>query len=346
MKLVKLVFLVAFYVLFSCQKEENILIENTNNQTLNKTDELVNLILRIAQNPTGFDNVLDGSSCFETKLPVSVEVNGQNLLISNRNDFQLIVEAQTNFPGNDEVNFIFPINIIFQNSETQVVNSQVQLSQIKATCTQRNNGFNELSCIDFTFPLTINVFNSNSLQANALVFLNKINFFNLIDNLNENDLFSFNFPVQMTNSNSETTTITSNSQLQDFIIAQIDNCTGGTISQNQNFIPTLTSNNWKISFFYEDDDDETDEYTQYKFTFNPNGILTVTENGIVSTGNWSSVFDVPTGYTKLTLSNFSDSNLQDLQLVWRLLEFNENNIHLRDYDTSDDDDYYLYFQKI
>ena len=67
---------------FSCQKEENEVIQDPT-QNLNKTSPLVNLLSRVSQNATSQDNVLDNSSCFSVQLPVTVIVNGDNVVVAN-----------------------------------------------------------------------------------------------------------------------------------------------------------------------------------------------------------------------------------------------------------------------
>ena len=77
-----------FITFFSCQKEEMVIIDENNNETLTSTSPLTGLITRVSQNPTAIDNVLDNSSCFKVKLPVTVIVNGQNIVVATETDYK------------------------------------------------------------------------------------------------------------------------------------------------------------------------------------------------------------------------------------------------------------------
>lgn len=344
MKAKKLFFLINILVFFfSCQKEENILVQNATNLNIKPVDPIISLLLRVSQNPTGFDNIIDNSSCFSVNLPVNVVVNGQNLTILNQNSLTLITDAQNNFPGDDVVNINFPITITYQNYETQLVTSVTQFTQIKNSCTIKNDGFDELSCLNFNFPLSINTFNTNSQLANTLVFANNSNLFNYINNLDPNDLFQFNFPIQIINSAGQNISINDNLNLNNFIIDQIDDCTGvNNTVLNPNLTPTLTSGTWVVSYYYDDDDDETDDYITYQFVFNSNNTITVTNGANVSINNtWNAFFDA--SLSKLTLV-FENSNLDKLDNTWRVLEINMHYIHLKS--LNDDNETFLNFRKL
>ena len=344
MKLQKKIFVaLLLLIFFSCQQEELILVENVSDSNLSSDDPLTKLFLQITQNPTGFDNILDNSSCFRTRLPVTIVVNGQNLTISTAANFSQITNIQNNFPGNDVVNLVFPIVIEFQNYEKQNIANLAQLNAVRNNCSVRNNGFDELACIRFNFPLSLRVFDSNVRQNNVQVFANNTNLFNFIDNLSSTTIYELRFPVSMTDSNNQTVVFNSNKALEKFIEDQIDDCTGvpsGVL--NPNLIGTLTSGTWRISYFKDDDDDQTNEFVNYRFVFNSNNSVTVSKNGVLTLGTWNVFLEA--GITKIKLT-FVDDDLSDIDSVWRLLQFNSNNINLRDPD-NDDDATYLNFTKI
>lgn len=326
---------------FSCQKEENILLQNTQNKTLKANDPLTGLLLRVSQNPTGFDNVLDDSSCFTVKLPVNIIVNSQSISVASEVDFATVQNIKDTLPGDDIVNFTFPITIIYQNSQEQIITSATQFNQIKTACLQEDDGFEELSCIQFNFPIQINLFNSNSQLANTLVFNSDINLFNFLNNLNPNDLYEIKFPISVQDSNNQNVILNNNNQLVQFIEDNIDECNGttsGVISPT--FIPTITSGLWRVSYFFDDDDEETNDFITYTFAFNTNNTITVNNAGTITNGTWNVV--VVSGVVQFNLT-FEDSNLSGFAKSWKLIEFNANNIHLRDINNIDS---YLFFSKI
>lgn len=122
MKFFKSIFLFSvFFLILSCQNEESE-IEIDTTSTLTSKAPLFQLVARVVQNPTSFDNVLDNSSCFTVQLPVTVVVNAQQITVNDTVDYQLVQDViDASSTDDDIVNFIFPITIQFQNFETQVV---------------------------------------------------------------------------------------------------------------------------------------------------------------------------------------------------------------------------------
>ena len=126
--------LISVLFLSSCQTEESEIIQDDNNENLTRNSSLVNLMMRVSQNPTSQDNVLDSSSCFSVVLPVTVIVNGQQILVDSPSEYQTVQNAIDAFSNDDDiVNFIYPITVQFQNFSTQVVQDADDLDNILLT---------------------------------------------------------------------------------------------------------------------------------------------------------------------------------------------------------------------
>jgi hypothetical protein len=78
---------VLFFSFGSCQKEEETIVQDTS-ESFVFGSPMADLLLRVSQNPTAIDNILDNTSCFSVQLPVTVIVNGQQILVSNQADYQ------------------------------------------------------------------------------------------------------------------------------------------------------------------------------------------------------------------------------------------------------------------
>ena len=63
----------------------------------------------------------------------------------------------------------------------------------------------------------------------------------------------------------------------------------------------VQNSTWRITKFIDSDNDETNHYTGFNFTFEDNGILTTTNGTNTYQGNWS-----------ITDSNSNDDSLNDL----------------------------------
>lgn len=95
---------------------------------------------------------------------------------------------------------------------------------------------------------------------------------------------------------------------------------------------TVTTGTWRITYFYDTDEEETTNFTGYNFTFASGGVLTATNGVNTYTGTWS-----------VTDSNSNDDNpshvhfnigftalpdFEDLTDDWRVLEHTNTKIRL------------------
>jgi hypothetical protein len=95
--------------------------------------------------------------------------------------------------------------------------------------------------------------------------------------------------------------------------------------------------------YYEDDDNETDDFTGYTFTFNSNGTSIALRSGITTNGTWSTFVD--SGQNKLDLI-FNGTDLDEIEDDWRIIEFSTTQIRLKDISGGDGSTDYLTFTKI
>ena len=325
--------------LTQCQKEESEIIDETRPpENILPGSPLTRLLLRTSQNPTSLDNVLDDSSCFSVQLPVTVVVNGVTITVSSESDYQAVQNAK-NLPGDDVVNFTYPITIRYENFSTQIVSTQSQLNQLVDDCD--DDGFNEIDCIFINYPIVVNFFNTSNQVANSITIQNNAQLFTYISSLTPNVLSAIVYPISVTNSMSTVIVISNNNQLEDFIEDSIDDCDDPS-TPTPAFVSVLTSGTWRVTYYFDDDDDETSDYLGYNFTFNPNLSTLVEKNSVTSSGTWSNYMD--SGDNKLDLL-FSDDNLDELEEDWKILEYTSTVIRLRDVSGGDGSVSYLNFTK-
>ncbi len=116
----------------------------------------------------------------------------------------------------------------------------------------------------------------------------------------------------------------------------------GDEPDDSDLVAALTTGDWHITYFF-DDQDETDDFEDFTFTFNTDGSA-IADDGDVTNGIW----DTSEGdETDLELSiNFGvDSPLDELAEDWDVIEFNENLIRLRD-ESGDGSEDFLTFEKL
>lgn len=118
-------------------------------------------------------------------------------------------------------------------------------------------------------------------------------------------------------------------------------------------INTVTSGTWRITFYEDSGVNETTNYSNYIFTFGPNGVLTAA-NTNTYTGSWS----VTTGNsTDDSPSNDLDFNIlfttpapatfvDDLSDDWDIISYTPTKIELVDVSGGNGGTDYLTFEKI
>lgn len=342
MKTIKyLLMCVAVVVFISCQDEETLVIQDIT-QNLTAKSPLASLISRVSQNPTSKDNILDKSSCFNVRLPVSVIVNGKHITVSSQNDYKVVQNALDAFSNDDDVvNFVYPITIQYQSFKTELIINPDQLEDVIDNCDD-DDGFDEIDCLHINYPIKISIYNADNQIAKTITIQNNKDLYNFLKDLESNVFISINYPVSITNFKGQTVVITNNSNFESSIEDGIKDCNtnAGSVG-NQNFASILTNGTWHVSYYF-DESDETSNYKGYNFTFNSNGTVVVVKEKNTIAGNWSTF--VNSGQD-IFLLKFDDSKLDELEDDWKITEFTTTNVRLKNKNSSDGATDYLYFTK-
>jgi hypothetical protein len=316
-----IVFALFAFSVFSCQDEEESVVQDTANN-FTKTSPIASLISRVSQYETTKDNVLDGTSNCSIKLPVQITVNNQYLNVISQSDFQTIqnIKNQSN-SDDDEVTFNYPITIVYPNHQEYVVTNEAMFNGIRNEYSD-DSPFREVSCLNFNYPISINLYNINNQIASTVSVQNDIQFYDLIHNLGPAQIAGVVFPITMINSNAAQITINNKSYLEEVINNAINSC--NTSPSPISFPDVLTSGSWYVSYFY-DDSDETIQYAGYNFTFNDNESVIAVKNANSIEGDW----DIDSGTPQQLDLHFDGSQLHDLETDWDLQEFTATYIRLR-----------------
>ena len=124
-------------------------------------------------------------------------------------------------------------------------------------------------------------------------------------------------------------------------------------SNNEQTIQAVTtevqSGDWIITYFYDTDQEETNNFTGYTFTFGANNILTATNGTNTYTGSWSvtdsnSNDDSPSD-VDFNISFSSPANFQDLSDDWDIITHSSTKIELIDVSGGNGGTDYLTFEK-
>lgn len=321
---------------FGCQKEEISSTQDTNNiQNLVPNSVLAGLVLRVTQNPTSKDNIVDGSSCYSVQLPVTINVNNQQITVATEADYQTVLTAMNASSNDDDlVNFIYPIVVKFKDFTTRVVSNSTQLDGILTSCEQ-DNDLNEMDCVSIKYPTIINIYNVNNQIASTVTIQNNKDLFDFVKNLSSNIISAINYPISFVNFNGQTISINNNVELGNIIKLSENYCGTNSIGMNGNpsLISFLTSGSWKISYFLNNNNDQTLNYTGYDFVFNTNKSCIAVKNTVTTNGKWSN--SISGGKLKFKLK-FDGSILDVLGEKWKVIQFSNTLIKLKNDDKKED----------
>ncbi|MDC7999541.1 hypothetical protein POV26_00665 [Aequorivita todarodis] len=316
-------FFVLFFLsvsIFSCQKEEEEYIDETNDETITANSPLTGMLLRTSQNPGTYDDIIDGNSCASVVLPVTVIANGQQVTINSPEDVTIIKDIFNLFPNDtDTLEIIFPITLKLFDYTQVTVNSQSELDALAASCGTNNT---EIGCLDFVYPISFFTYNADQQQTGSVSVNSDLELFAFLQNLTPDDFISLDFPISVILENGSTIEVNSNQELQTLIVDCVANTNDDPIDISQ-FEEDLTTGPWYIAYFF-DDYDETDNYAGYEFAFALDGTAQAVKSGVNIPGTWALLTDF-----KFDLFFGTSAPLDELDEDWEILEATSEIIKLK-----------------
>ena len=115
------------------------------------------------------------------------------------------------------------------------------------------------------------------------------------------------------------------------------------VSISSSISTTVQSGKWRITFYEDSGNNETNHFTGYSFQFNSNGTIVATNGGNSTNGTWSNGND--DSQTKLLL-NFTSTPFDELSDDWHVIQQNSSIIKLEDVSGGGSGTDYLTFEKI
>jgi hypothetical protein len=334
------------FTTYSCQEEEETVEHNTAD-SFTKSNAIASLIMRVSQNETSADNVIDNTSLFSVKLPVSITVDGHNEYVTSAVDYMEIQGIKDEHSYDDDVVTFtnWPITISFPNYQTATVENLTQLNAIKSQMGS-DDRYHEISCIDFDFPFNINKYNTDNQVANTKTVHNNIELYNYINDLQSDEIVGIVYPLTLKKLDDDTTyVIHSNSELETKIVETVNACTTNT--GNLELANVLVNNGpWRISYCYYDNQVTTDYYNGFVFVFTGDGgsnsPVSATEGVNYIDGTWH-LHDANTVDEKVDLG-FDGDDLHDLESGWKIYHLESTYVELIR-EGSDNEHYFLTFTK-
>ena len=210
---------------FSCRKEEIEFDQEQPDDTLTPSSEAAGLMQRTAMNDGSLDNIIDYANCFSIQLPVTVIANGTPLEITSSAGYDEIESIfDSDDVDSDTIEIQFPITIILNDFSQVDINSINELNVYAANCNGENESDDDIECVDFQYPISASIFNTNNEMISSITLNSDEELYNYIGSIDINDIVSVEFPISLVISDGTIFTVNSLSELVNAIQIYMDDC--------------------------------------------------------------------------------------------------------------------------
>ena len=311
----------------SCRTEDDLSIDPPQATTLSANSTLANQMLRITMNDGSVDNIVYNANCFTIQLPITVTVNSVVITINEIGNYDDIEDILDEFDDDDDnVDIDFPITIILSDYTEVLINSLDELEDYADDCNNENEDDDDIECIDFVYPISASVFNSNNEVIATVTFNSDSDLYGFIDDIEDDDFVGFNFPISIVISDGSVIVINNFNDLEDAIDEYEDDCDEdddydyndddcNNCTPNQLESVLLACSDWYIDDLERNDENLEDTYSGYLFNFLADNIITVTWNGNTANGTW-----VVDGTGNTITVTFDIPGFDDINDTWNLHE--------------------------
>ncbi len=318
------------FLFSSCQDELDVLEGgDVSSETITASSATAILMKNTSANDGSYDNIIDRFSCGNVVLPVTVSVNGIEVIVDSEEDLEVIEQLFDKYEDDlDILEIAFPITIVMGDFSEVVIENQDQLEALIDSCTGEDD---DIECIDFKYPITFFTYDSENQQTGSVVIESDKQLYRFLEEMKETDRISVQFPVGMTLSDGSEITVTNNQELREAISAARDLCDEDDDNDynDDDFTKERLDNyliecHWVVTELVRDNMDHTDQYRAFVLDFNEDGTLKArTDTGIVAEGTWSTRITDRGAMIKLTFPELADFSLE-----WFVYEIEEGKIKL------------------
>ena len=105
-------------------------------------------------------------------------------------------------------------------------------------------------------------------------------------------------------------------------------CTNDPVLPDPSATNIQNETGWRVTWFWDQDKEETSDFSDYTFYFHANGTLEAKQGSASVSGTWRTTTD--DGSQRLVLSLSTLKPLSELNDDWIILEMNNNVIRLKD----------------
>ncbi len=315
--------------LSSCRTEETIEIDPVLTNAIKVNSTIASLMSRTAQKDGSKDNIIDNASCLTVKFPVTVTVNGEELVIEGEDDYDMIEELFDALKDDvDTLVISYPIKVVFSDYTFEIINSDAELIELVKSCKGENEDDDDIECIDFKYPIKASFFDENSDLLDTVIIENDHQLHEFIEDIGNYTAVTINFPVKLILANGSLVEVESIKDLEE-VIENADNscdedddndyndddCNECSVDKLKNLFDTYKE--FIVDEFELNGNHLEAQYSGYLFSFNSDETITVFKNGTTVAGTWEAS---GTENDMTVVINIPD--LPDFNGTWNLHEIN------------------------
>ena len=314
----------------SCRSEDFIDTTINGEEGLKANSAVASLIQRTSLNDGSTDNIIDNANCFTVQLPVTLQVNGLDILVDSMEDFETIEAIFDEFDDDDdELKIEYPITIVLSDFSEFLINNQNEFENFLEDCNGENEDDDDIECIDFQYPIEVTIFNTTTEQTTNIIINSDKEMHDFIDDLEDGDVASIQFPIIVVLADMTDRTVDSLDELEDVIKDAEDDCDEDddydfddddciNCTEEQVLAILTDCSDWKVDKLELNDNDLEDNYIGYSFNFSNDGTVMVQNSTDTFNGTWSA-----SGSGQNITVVIDISSLPDFNASWTLHEIDD-----------------------
>ena len=283
----------------ACRSEETEILDSPQNETLEANSRVANLLQRTAQNDGSDDNIIDNASCLDIELPVTVVIEGLEIVVNSEEDLELIEDIFDEFDDDEDIlEIIFPITIVLADFTEITINNFDELEDLAEDCAGENEEDDDIECADIQYPLEASIFDTNNELVGTLTIDDDEELYLFIDDLEDTQIVTIGFPIVVVLSDGTEIEASNLDQLEEILDNAEDDCDEDDDNDyndddcddcdSDQLSDIITScSEWYVDDLERDDMDLTDEYDGFTFGFFEGGTVVATDGVDEFQGSWS-----------------------------------------------------------
>ena len=337
-----------FFLLTACQQEETTTL-TAKDANAELPDKTLTFLTQISVNDGSHDNIIDGASCIELKLPLTVNVNNNPVTIEDNSDFdtiELLLEEDTD--DDDSIFIDFPIEIVLEDHTVVSVNDLAALNEYINQCEQTtaDGDDGDIESVDFIYPIYFPLLDINAGETSMTRVSSDKELHAFMKGMTPSLVVGLDFPVTLVLSDGEEIVITSYEVLENTVeVAEITHDDDDDLDFNDDdqvnmsedeFINYITQCGYVIDKLIVDGQAHQTSYQGYHFEFYEYGnVATACIGTELSVGTWDvttvndnlrfeiAIDDLPFINRNWIVHNFEETEVSfGLRLGEDILDFN------------------------